>query len=141
MIESLAPGEAIRVDLALVAAARGQDIEAAAATAYETFIGDGTNRFLPPPVSITPRVIWGSYRPVDPGPGVLMEIEPLGDDPVTPDDISYFSGLGSGAVVRQEVQPGVEQLVPDLFSAISGINRRDRSAGDGDSVKDDSVLR
>ena len=38
-------------------------------------------------------------------------------------------------------RPGINQLVPNLFSAIGGINRRDRSTGDGDSVKDDRVLR
>jgi hypothetical protein len=115
IIGSLAPGEDIRVDLALVAAGDARQIAAVAAGAYETFIGDGVNRYLPPPVSMTPRVLWGTYRPAEietPGTaGVLIAIEALGDDPVSSGEISYFSGLGAGSVVRREVQPGVVQLM------------------------------
>jgi len=115
MLGSLAPGDGVRVDLALVAVGRSQDVAAAAAIAYETFLGDGTNRYLPPPVSMTPRVIWGTYRHADAiesgAAGIVIGIEPLGDEPVTVGDVSYFSGLASGAVARQELQPGVEQLV------------------------------
>ncbi|UCH85708.1 MAG: T9SS type A sorting domain-containing protein [Candidatus Latescibacterota bacterium] len=114
VIDTLSPGGAVRIDLALVVADGGDAIAATAANAYETYIGDGVNRYLPPPVSMTPRVIWGLYSPAaaESGiEGVYVDIEPLGDTPVSPDNISYFSGLGPGAVVRREVQPGVEKLM------------------------------
>jgi hypothetical protein len=130
VMDSLTPGDVIRVDFALVAVDNTQEIAAAATSAYETYIGDGENRYLPPPVSMTPRVIWGTYRLSETdesetlgaagamgaagttrNAGVLIDIEPLGEDPVTPGDIAYFSGLGTGSVVRREIQPGVEQLM------------------------------
>ncbi|MEJ2721119.1 MAG: T9SS type A sorting domain-containing protein, partial [bacterium] len=115
VLGSIAPGEELRVDLALVAVDGTPPMTTAAAVAYETFIGDGVNRYLPPPVSMTPRVLWGTYRPADseiPGTnGIIVDVEALGDDPVSPDEISYFSGLGPGSVLHRETQPGVRRLV------------------------------
>jgi hypothetical protein len=108
-------GDEIRVDLALFAVREKTDVEAAAINAFKTFVGDGTNRYLPPPVSMTPRVLWGSYRQIgkdDSGrPRVAVELEALGDKPVTPGEISYFNGIDPDAVERIQVEPGVEKLV------------------------------
>jgi hypothetical protein len=112
---TLRPGDEIHVDLAFFAVREKTDVETAAINAFKTFVGDGTNRYLPPPVSVTPRVLWGSYRPIENDdsdtPRVAVEFEALGDKPVTPDDISYFNGIDPNTVEQVEVKPGVEGLV------------------------------
>ena len=112
---SLPSGEEIRVDLAFFAVKERAEVETAAINAFKTFVGDGVNRHLPPPVSMTPRVIWGSYVPIENGEGgarrVAIEFETLGDDPVTTDEISSFNGLEPDAVERVELEPGVESVV------------------------------
>ncbi len=112
---SLPPGEEIPVNLAFFAVRERADVEAAAINAFKTFAGDGVNRYLPPPVSMTPRVIWGSYVPIDSddtgAKRVAIEFETLGDLPVTTDEVSYFSGVDPDAVERVVVAPGVERVV------------------------------
>jgi hypothetical protein len=115
VIGSLGPGEEITVDLAFFAAAEKSDLEARVINTLKTYTGDGIHRYLPPPVSMTPRVLWGSYRPFEPHGGgvdrVVVDIEVLGEEPITPDRISYFSGIDPTAVQRVETEPGVEQIV------------------------------
>jgi len=114
-LETLRPGDEIRVDLAFFAVREKTEVETAAINAFKTFVGDGRNRYLPPPVSATSRVLWGSYRAIEnDGSGasrVAVEFESLGEKRITPDDISYFSGIAPDAVERVEVSPGVEGLV------------------------------
>lgn len=111
---SLPPAEEIRIDLAFFAVRERTGVEAAAINAFKTFAGDGVNRHLPPPVSMTPRVVWGSYVPIendDTGAArVAIDFDALGDEPVTPDEISYFSGVAPDAVERIELEPGVVRL-------------------------------
>jgi len=115
VIGSLAPDEEITVNIAFFAVAEKNDVESVAINTFKTYNGDGTNRYLPPPVSMTPRVLWGSYRPFKSDDNgikrVAVDIEVLGGQPITPDRISYLSGIDPSAVQRVEVTPGVEQLV------------------------------
>jgi hypothetical protein len=112
---SLSPAEEMRVDLAFFAVRDRVNVESAAINAFKTFVGDGVNRHLPPPVSMTPRVVWGTYIPIEPGEAgvgrVAIDFETLGEDPVTPERISYFSGIEADDVERVELEPGVESLV------------------------------
>jgi hypothetical protein len=113
--ETLQPGDEIRIDLALFAVREKTEVETAAINAVKTFIGDGTNRYLPQPVAVTPRVVWGSYRPLEKDPSgasrIAVEFETLGEKPIAPDDVLYFSGIAPGAVEQVEVAPGVTGLV------------------------------
>ncbi len=112
---SLVPGVEFRVDLALFAVAVKTELEASVLNTFKTYTGDGTNHYLPPPVSMTPRTLWGSYRRIDENDAglvrVVVEIEAFGDDPVTADEISYISGTDPSTVTWKEVEPGVEQLI------------------------------
>jgi hypothetical protein len=127
---SLPSGEEIRVDLAFFAVRERTEVETAAINAFKTFAGDGVNRHLPPPVSMTPRVIWGSYAPIkndDEGARrVAIEFETLGDDPVTTDEISSFSGLEPDAVERVELEPGVERVVLRGDIVATAVQKRER---------------
>lgn len=111
----LPSGEEMRVDLAFFAVSERTGVEAAAITALRTFTGDGVNRHLPPPVSITPRVIWGAYRPIENGesdlPGIAVELDTFGEDPVTAEEISYISGIPASGIERIESAPGDVELV------------------------------
>jgi hypothetical protein len=108
----LLPGETVRIDFALVAVPRGSTVNEAAINAFKTYAGDGTHAYLPPPVSMTPRVLWGYYRPATGvEPGLSIELEEMGDKPVDPDDISYFSGLDESQVERGGVAAGERAIV------------------------------
>ncbi len=115
VVGSLGPDEEIMVNLAFFAVAEKNNLESAAINTLKTYNGDGIHRYLPPPVSMTPRVVWGAYRPFETDDKgvkrVAVDIEDLGAEPITPGRISYFSGIDPSAVERVETEPGVEQLV------------------------------
>jgi hypothetical protein len=110
-IDRLEPGDEIRFDIGLVAVPRRHKMDEAIDNATKTYAGDGTHLFLPPPVAMTPRVIWGEYRQVA-GEGDLyvIDIDDNSDDPVTTQRLSYFSGMNAGSVEEYETRPGREQL-------------------------------
>jgi len=110
-IEALEPGEETLVQFALVATPSAGDMQHALSLALRTYIGDGEHRFLPPPVSMTPRILWGKYSPVAGQNGVAITLDDLGEDPVKASEISYISGVEPGLVDHSEAQPGVAQLV------------------------------
>ncbi|MEE9269435.1 MAG: FlgD immunoglobulin-like domain containing protein [Candidatus Krumholzibacteria bacterium] len=120
-------GETVRIDFALVVVPRGSNVDEAATNAFKTYTGDGTHTYLPPPVSMTPRVLWGYYRPVTGvESGLSIELEELGDKPVDPDDISYFSGVDESQVER-DVAPTGERRIVIRGQAIERIlQRRER---------------
>ncbi len=112
---SVEAGDEIVVALAFFAVREKSDVEVAAINAFKTFTGDGTNRFLPPPVSMTPRVIWGSYTPVETDAsgarGAAVEFDPAGPDPASARDVSCFTGVAPDQVEREQLGPGVERVV------------------------------
>lgn len=103
----LAPGQVVEVAVAIATTQRREDISEVAATAFQTYAGDGVNRFVPPPMSVRPRVLWGTYRVDPPDGAVIVAIENWDDNPVRADDISYFSGVDRPAVTTRR-QPGGE---------------------------------
>lgn len=73
---TFAPGDTARLAVALLAGSSTEEMEGAIVEAYKTYAGDGTNRFLPPPLSLTRRVLWGRFERLDsPREGVLITIE------------------------------------------------------------------
>jgi hypothetical protein len=110
-VESLAPGERARLNIALIAVPAMTSVEQATKTALRTYLGDGRNRYVPPPMSMTPRVLWGTYDPAEDGKGILIGFEPLGERPVSPSDVSYFSGIEKSSVDRRETERGQQELV------------------------------
>lgn len=111
VVAQLAPGEEVRIDLALVAVRDRGKIDEALQNTVKTYLGDGDNRYLPPTVSMTPRTLWGVYRPLEDEQAIVVEFEALGRDPVTADRISYVSGISAGSVEARELRPGNTELV------------------------------
>jgi hypothetical protein len=89
--DRLEPGQKRDVNLAIVVAPQLVQIDGLSALALETYLGDDTNRYVPPPVSMTPRALWARYEPDEANEHVvLIDIQDSGDDRVGPENISYF---------------------------------------------------
>lgn len=98
----LESGEEISVDFALVATPRLAQLDEASTNALATYVGDGVNRYVPPPVALTPRLIWGRYRAAaDEDHVVVIDLEDFGVDAVSADDISYFSAIDPLAIEKK----------------------------------------
>jgi len=125
--EILEPGDELRMNFALVAAPDRDAIDVALTNAFQTYLGDGQSRFVPPPISVKPRVVWGRYRSADESePAIVIEIDDLADDPVTADRISYISGIDAGAMDRRETRPGETQLLIRGESARKVLEKNER---------------
>lgn len=93
-IGTLAPGEEARIDIALLATRTSEKMESAIVDAYKTYAGDGTNRFLPPPVFLTRRTLWGSFEPLEaPQKGILVTIENARAEGMTPDHLAFLRDM------------------------------------------------
>ena len=126
-VESIDPGEEVLVQFAIVVTPRSVDVDEALTVAQKTYAGDGRYQFLPPPVSMTPRVLWGTYYPVNgDAPGVAINFDALGDDPVSTEQVSYLSGVSSSMVDRGELRPGQNQLVLRGEAAEKILEKNDR---------------
>jgi len=100
-IDILAPGQETRFDVALVATPSRSLVADAATRTLETYLGDGTNLYIPPPVSIKPRMMWGTYRvDEDNNNALLIELDRLGEGAVTPEEISSFAGIDPALVEK-----------------------------------------
>ena len=111
----LGPGDEMNVDLAFFAVREKTEVETAAINAFKTFAGDRTVNYIPPPVSMTPRVLWGSYRTVENDaagvPRVAVEFDEAETGAVTAGEISYINGVAPESVEREDVEPGVQRIV------------------------------
>lgn len=93
-VASLAPGEETRIDVALLASASSEKMESEIVDAYKTYAGDGVNRFLPPPVSLTRRSLWGRFERLEaPQVGILVTIENARAEDLDPDRLSFFPSM------------------------------------------------
>jgi hypothetical protein len=111
-IERLAPGAHVEVNLAIVVAPPPIGIAEVATSALQTYLGDGDNRYLPPPVAMKPRVLWGHYRPLPDDNGALwVDFDVVGQAPVEADAFSFFSGVDAAGVGVEEMSPGHSVLV------------------------------
>lgn len=125
--ETLEPGEELRINVALVVAPDRDAIDKALANAFQTYLGDGNNRFIPPIMSVKPRVLWGQYRSTgESEPAMVIHIEELGNDPVTADQISYISGMDAGSLDRRETRSGEYELVIRGKNARNILKRNER---------------
>lgn len=113
VLGTLAAGEEMRIDFALIAVPAGEEPDDATEKAVRTFTGDDYNRYLPPPVAMKPRILWAYARPIPGGDGVWIDFDVLGQAEVTADDFSFFSGETAHAVQRAELQPGHTVLTLD----------------------------
>lgn len=92
-VASLAPGQEARIDVALLASKSSDKMESAIVDAIKTYAGDGTNRYLPPPMSLTRHSLWGSFERLEaPQQGMLVTIENARAEGMKP---GHFSFLGS----------------------------------------------
>lgn len=111
---SLAPGEQISVYVALVYPPSTTRARRAINDAWRTVIGDGSNRLIPPPVSITRRVIWGTYElrvPDYAAAGVTVRLANPRAEGVDPTDIGYINGIDMRSSTPSELPDGDAQLV------------------------------
>jgi hypothetical protein len=89
-VASLAPGEEMRIDIALIAGKSQDKMESAIVDAYKTYTGDGANRFLPPPMSLTRHALWGRFEPLEaPQEGMLVTIENARAEGLNPERLSF----------------------------------------------------
>jgi hypothetical protein len=110
--DRIEPGEEIRVDVALVAVAEPDRVHEVSGIALATFVGDGTNLYLPPPVSVKPRVVWGTYSPdYKDERVVVVDLLDFSDDAVTPDRILYISGIDASQVETRRDPTAGTQLI------------------------------
>jgi hypothetical protein len=114
---TLGPGDEVEVYVALVAPPSGERASRALDHAYRTVVGDGVHRMIPPPVSLTRRVVWGTYElrfPPDADAGVTVTLAALRDEGVNPNEIVYLTGVDLGAASRMETPAG------DVVMRLSG---------------------
>jgi hypothetical protein len=113
---NLYPGEEFVIYAVLVAVPPTERVERAIVDAYRTVTGDGTHRMIPPPVSITCRMIWGTYRPSitqDQTKIVTVTLENIRAHGFDASDISYLEGIDiQKAVTRDAVDGSVDIILP-----------------------------
>lgn len=107
VLGDLAPGEQARIDVGIVVVSSFGNVAEAADLALETYKGVGDHRYLPPPVAIKPRVLWGYYRPL-PGdePGVWLDFDVAGQSELDDGDFAYFSGVDQSSLERLQIGSG-----------------------------------
>lgn len=117
-VERLDPGQEMRIDLALIAHPQNGRVADAVNKAYKTFVGDGVNRYLPPPVSMKARVVWGTFRRLDKhkeeaggGSAVVVEFDEHATKWMGSNRISFIAGVEPEAVERRTTPRGMVQLV------------------------------
>ncbi len=99
---TLEPGSAADITVVLIAVPSQDPLERTLTDAHRTYIGDGTHRFLPPPVSVTPLFVWGSYEKTDhPDMELVITIEECEDAKFNPANITFLSGVD-----MRDVEPG-----------------------------------
>jgi len=112
VVDGLAPGGEVRFDIALFAAGIGEDVENILVDAYKTFYGDGENPLLPPPVALTRRVLWGSYKRLPGGEdAVLVTVDESVSEGVTPERISLLSSIPADRIEYVRSQDGALEFI------------------------------
>jgi hypothetical protein len=123
----LDPGSEVEITVALLSAPEERLLESALVNAHDTYVGDGENRYLPPAVAMTPRILWGSYETIDDGEtGVLVSIDPVGGVAIGPERISFLSGIDAGDMeTRDSPASGSQLIIRGSFAeSISGSGER-----------------
>lgn len=119
---TLKPGDEVTVYTALIAVPSIERVGRAIEDAYRTVIGDGTHRMIPPPMSITCRTVWGTYKHTfekDALAGVSILLENLRGQGVSAGDISFLAGIDlREAVIEDTFDGGAEIVLPDKTSDV-----------------------
>jgi len=106
---TIAPGEAVEAVFAMVLEDDPDRISRTTEDAYRTVIGDGTQRFIPPPLSITRRVVWGTYdlrAPDDPRAGVTVTLVDPRAEGILATQIDLLEGVDMRRAIRTELPDG-----------------------------------
>ena len=116
---TLAPGDEITVYTAVLVVPGIDKIDRAIEDAYRTVVGDGTHRMVPPPVSVTRRSLWGTYKTkpaTDDGApaGVTIVLENARGQGIGAGDVSYLNGVDLSRAEVSEAANG------DLLLALTG---------------------
>ena len=116
---TLAPGDEIVVYTAVLVVPGIDKIDRAIEDAYRTVVGDGTHRMVPPPVSVTRRSMWGTYKTkpaTDDGApaGVTIVLENARGQGIGADDVLYLNGIDLSRADVSEAANG------DLRLALTG---------------------
>jgi hypothetical protein len=116
---ALAPGDEIVVYTAVLVVPSIDKVDRAIEDAYRTVVGDGTHRMVPPPLSVTRRSMWGTYKTkpaTDDGglPGVTIVLENARGQGIGAGDVSYLSGIDLSRAEESEAANG------DLRLALTG---------------------
>ncbi len=110
ILGNLPPGEAVDITVALIVVQKREALERALVDAHRTYLGDGTNRFIPPPVPVTPFMVWGTYRTAGfMEDGLFITIEKNPAENFCPTRITFLSGVDLDDVeIASESSDGVE---------------------------------
>ena len=110
---TLEPGDRFHIYVALVIPPTADRAARAINDAYRTVIGDGTHRLIPPPVSVTRRVVWGTYElrsPDNAAAGVMVTLADPRSDGVNPLEINYIRGIDLRSTTRWDMPDGNARL-------------------------------
>jgi hypothetical protein len=93
-VGNLEPGEKVEVTVFLVAIQNQESVDRTLIDAHRTYVGDGTHRFIPPPVPVTPFAVWGNYETIkEPEEGLRITIEKGQPKSIDFNRVSYISGV------------------------------------------------
>jgi hypothetical protein len=137
VLGSLAPGDEALIYAVLVAVPAREKLERAIDDAFRTVVGDGTNRMVPPPVSITRRIVHGTYKiEADLAGELVIRLDNLREEGLSALDISGLSGIDIKQFRRLESFSGsvyYEKLgeYPEVFNSGERIEMRGRLTNGG----------
>jgi hypothetical protein len=128
---ALEPGDEVTVYAALLAVADVGAADGAIESAYRTVVGDGSQRMIPPLVSLKRRAVWGSYKVeyaegTDAPVGATITLENARAQGVGPGDLSYLSGVDVRQLEAKELFNGDVQLTlgGELYGEIADTGKR-----------------
>jgi hypothetical protein len=90
----LEAGGSRQVTLLLVAIPKSDSENRALTIAHRTYLGDGSNRLIPPVVAMTPYLVWGSYNRAGlSDDGLIVTFEDNPNYNFEPDRITFLAGV------------------------------------------------
>lgn len=132
VLGSLEPGDEAFVYVVLLAVPSRNRLDRAIDDAYRTVVGDGRYRMVPPPVSITRRVLRGTYKiDTELGGELIMRLHNLRDEEIGALDIDNLSGVDLKQFRRTESFDGDVYYeksgdLPEAFSRGGRVTLRGR---------------
>jgi hypothetical protein len=110
-LEKLEPGEVTEITVLLVAIRDEEAIDRTLVDVHRTYLGDGTHHFIPPPVPVTPVVVWGCYERIEePENGLLIIIEKNQPKSVNFNRVTFISGIDLNDYESSVVNSGETEI-------------------------------